>query len=264
VRGVALRRCPCCGLRWWDFARVDAEQLYGEEYFRGSGSAGYDDYYALRPGLERTGRMRLGRIASELGLEHGRLLDVGCGPGFFLAAARAAGWNVEGIEISAAACRFAREELRLPVRCSPVTREAIGQSGFDLVTLWDVLEHLPDPALAIAAAAGALRRGAGLVLSTGDVESLAARVSGARWHLYNFPEHLYFHTERSVRRLLERAGLRVRATRREPIVVSAGYALERLQKTLLGGRARIKPGWLERVWLPINLWDVMTVYAERS
>src|SRR5262245_16820000 len=96
VRGVLLRRCPDCGLRWWDFAAVDAERLYGEEYFRGSADAGYDDYYAMRRGFERTSASRLRRIARELELASGRLLDVGCGPGFFLAVARQAGWQVEG------------------------------------------------------------------------------------------------------------------------------------------------------------------------
>jgi hypothetical protein len=100
------------------------------------------------------------------------------------------------------------------------------------------------------------------VLTTGDVGSMLARLSGRRWHLYNFPEHFYFHTSRSVRRLLENAGFGVRALRREAMVVSAAYALERVSKTLLGGRGRTGVRALARVWLPLNLGDVITVYAE--
>jgi len=264
VRGVALVRCTGCGLRWWDFAAVDAQALYGEHYFRSAGDAGYDDYYALRPGLERTSRMRLARIARRLGLRGTRVLDVGCGPGFFLATARATGWEVAGLELSEAACRFARDELSIDVTQGTAEDTDLPAGRFDLITFWDVLEHLPDPRAALVNAARALRPGGGLVLSTGDVESLVARLSGERWHLYNFPEHFYFHTEASVRRLLEGIGLRVRAARREAIVVSAAYALERLTKSLLRGRARMRVPLFDDVWLPINLRDVMTVYASRD
>ncbi|MFN8542849.1 MAG: class I SAM-dependent methyltransferase [Candidatus Binatia bacterium] len=264
VQGRELWRCPACGLRWWDFRGVDPGALYTGAYFRGEAAHGYDDYYALRPALEHTGRIRLRRIARLLGVTRGHLLELGCGPGFFLAVARAAGWETHGVELSADACRHACDVLGLSVTCAPAETTVVPPGSADLVVLWDVLEHLPDPAAALRTAAAALRPGGGLALTTGDVESVVARLSGERWHLYTFPEHLYFHTPRSVRTLLQRSGFEVRAIRREGMVVSAAYAVERVAKTLLGGRGRLRLPALSRLCVPVNLGDVLAVYAIRG
>src|SRR5579872_4302141 len=103
IRGYHMVRCPQCRLQWWDFSSIDTTALYGPQYFSGSNGEGYDDYYALQSAMERTGRRRLQRIQGVIGIVSGRLLDLGCGPGFFLSAARALGWDVEGVEISEAA-----------------------------------------------------------------------------------------------------------------------------------------------------------------
>jgi cyclopropane fatty-acyl-phospholipid synthase-like methyltransferase len=239
--------------------------LYGEDYFRGSGNAdyGFDDYYALRAAVERTAGRRLRKVRTHLGLEGGVLLDVGCGPGFFLNVARANGWDTQGLEISDAASHFARETLRLPVTTMSIDAAALAAEQFDLVTMWDVLEHVADPARALNTVRAALRPGGGLVLTTGDVESAVARASGERWHLYNFPEHFFFHTERSLRGIAEQAGLRVVAVHRDAMIVSLSYAIERVARSCLGGFGRGLGRKLPEVLFPATLHDVMTVYAVR-
>lgn len=264
VRGHQLVRCPDCGLRWWDFSSVDTAALYSPDaYFSSPNDHGYDDYYALRPAVERTGRRRLQKIRRLLGLEKGRLLDLGCGPGFFLDVARSAGWDVHGIEISESASKYARETLSLPVVTASVDVELDSHGEFDLVTMWDMIEHVPDPVVALESARAALRPGGGLVLTTGDVESVVARLSGERWHLYNFPDHFYFHTGRSLRRLVEQAGLEVVALRREPMVVSLPYAIERITRSYFRGAGRQLGKWVPSVLFPVSLHDVMTLYAVR-
>lgn len=243
---------------------MDVSALYGPQYFYGVNGTGYDDYYAQQPAVERTSRRRLRKIEQVLGVDCGRLLDVGCGPGFFLDVARSAGWMVQGVEISESASRYARDSLNLDVVNQPIGVPGLPFSGVDLVTMWDVIEHLPDPVGALDAARQSLRPGGGLVLTTGDVESAVARLSGARWHLYNLPEHLYFHTEQSVRAIAERAGFRVVAVRRHAMVVTLAYAVERLADSYCGGVARRLGEWLPRVTLPVTLHDVMTLYAVRA
>ena len=257
-------RCPQCRLQWWDFSSIDTTALYGPQYFSGSNGEGYDDYYALQSAMERTGRRRLQRIQDVIGIVSGRLLDLGCGPGFFLSAARALGWDVEGVEISEAAAEYARQTLQLPVLTSPIDVDVVPPASFDLVTMWDVIEHVPDPRRALQAATRALRPGGGFALTTGDVESLAARVSGERWHLYNLPEHFYFHSERSLRSLAEQSGLRPIAVRREPLTVSLPYAVERITRSYLGGAGRRLSRWMPDVLFPVTLHDVMTLYAVRA
>ncbi len=133
---------------------------------------------------------------------------------------------------------------------------------FDAVTLWDVLEHLPEPHAALAEIARILRPGGRLVLTTGDVGSLAARLSGSRWHLYTIPEHLFFYTRKSLRLLLEAHGFRVESLRAEGSTYTLGYLMERLRKTLLRRSSPTRTRWPgSELRVPVNLFDIVTARA---
>jgi SAM-dependent methyltransferase len=275
--GRLLRHCPRCGLSWWDFPDFNPSVFYDQEYFQSPHAArGYDDYAALEPGLRRTARARLRRIErlwspSDKGAGAGRLLDIGCGTGVFMDEARRAGWQVDGIEVSAyAAARAAARGLA--VRCAAVETVDLPARFYDCVTMWDVLEHLRDPERALNVAAGALRKGGVLALSTGDISSLCARLCGVRWHLFNLPEHLFFFTPDSLVRLLRACGCRVVRLVREVNWVPLGYLRERLAKTLgLGcairtgadSRRGTAPSRWSRLIVPATLFDVVGVYARR-
>jgi ubiquinone/menaquinone biosynthesis C-methylase UbiE len=138
-------------------------------------------------------------------------------------------------------------------------------STFDVVTMWDVLEHLRDPHSAVAEVARVLRPGGRFVLTTGDVRSAVACLSRARWHLYTIPEHLFFYSRKSLRLLLSAHGFSVTRLQAEGAIYSLGYLVERLRKSLLG-REESKvgrwPGWQLRI--PVNLFDIVTVEATRQ
>lgn len=284
TNGRPLLQCSRCRLGWWDWPPFDPAAFYDEGYFQSATVArGYDDYAALTGGLRRTARARLRRI--ERGRTHlpgappPRLLEIGCGPGVFLDVAAAAGWQVEGIEVSAYAAEQARQRGH-NVRCGPVETRLLPVAAYDCVALWDVLEHLRDPAGVLRAAARSLRFGGVLALSTGDVTSLCARLSGARWHLFNLPEHLFFFSPGALTRLLAQAGCRVMLWTREVTWLPVAYLLERLRKSVGSARwtqrsacsgaaaPHIDPtraaatAW-GRVLLPATLLDVLGVYAVR-
>lgn len=277
--GRPLRRCPRCLLGWWDWPTFDSTAFYDEAYFQSADvSKGYNDYAALEPAIRFTAKLRLRAIdrvlltsaargRPVLGDLSGprRLLDVGCGTGCFLDVGRAAGWSVEGVEVSPwAADRAAQRGLR--VACTPIEQVGELPRKFDVVTLWDVIEHLSDPLRALRSLAGVLEPRGLLVLSTGDITALCGRLSGARWHLFNLPEHLFFFSPLALRRLLARAGMRVVAVRREVNWFSADYLAERLLKSLLGLRGdlgSLRP-WLRKITLPATLLDIVTVFAERA
>jgi SAM-dependent methyltransferase len=275
-QGVRIVRCPGCGLEWWRWPAFDPETFYDQAYFQSvQVSKGYDDYAALEPGVRRTARARLGRIARLRRSPPGRLLDVGCGTGCFVDEARHAGWDARGIEVSPYAAAVASER-GLPVTCQSIEALRLEPSSLDAVTLWDVLEHVTDPAGALAQAASALRPGGVLALSTGDVSSWCARWSGARWHLYNIPEHLFFFSRTALVLMLERSGCRVLRIVREVNWVPLAYVFERLRKTLRRPRParptptpsaplvasrdrRVAARWL----VPATLLDVLGLYALR-
>ncbi|MEW6251617.1 MAG: class I SAM-dependent methyltransferase [Planctomycetota bacterium] len=288
--GFRIVQCPRCLLAWWAWPPFDPGAFYDENYFQsGAAPKGYDDYAALEVGLARTARARLKRIARQFRvssfefrerrpaeletrsskLETPRLLELGCGTGVFLAEARRAGWEVEGVEVSAYAAERARAR-GLPVRTAALEGLAFAPTVYDCVALWDVIEHLRDPAGVLAAAARALRADGVLALSTGDVTSLCARLSGPGWHLFNLPEHLFFFSPAALERLLRSAGLQIAAVEREVYWAPAAYLLERLRKSqgpvgrVADRAARLLAPCIAELTIPATVGDVLGVYATKT
>jgi SAM-dependent methyltransferase len=138
----------------------------------------------------------------------GRLLDVGCGKGRFLAAARDAGWRVLGIEFAPESAAAARKAHAVDVISGDFLTAPL-EGGFDVITMWHVLEHLPDPAAALVKAAGLLRPGGRLVVSVPNNESLQARLGGEDWFHLDLPRHMFHFGPRSLAAMASSAGLRV-------------------------------------------------------
>jgi 2-polyprenyl-3-methyl-5-hydroxy-6-metoxy-1,4-benzoquinol methylase len=117
--------------------------LYTEEYYVSvdSRERGYDGTVTEAENWRRTFRDRLG----DLPAMPGRLLDVGAATGFFVEQAREVGWDAVGVEPSEWAAAYARNELGVEVRTGTLEAMRFPDGTFDVVTLWEVIEHLPDP-----------------------------------------------------------------------------------------------------------------------
>ena len=102
----------------------------------------------------------------------GRLLDVGCATGVFLNMMRKRGWNVEGVEISDELASYALKNFSLAVHVKDLTKEKINSEPFQVITLFDVIEHIPDPNLMIAACRDLLVEDGVLLLRTPTEEGL--------------------------------------------------------------------------------------------
>jgi SAM-dependent methyltransferase len=256
-----ILECVACGLAWWepgaDFA---PERIYDAAYFRGPDARGYADYAGEEAALRRNFARRLARLGAPA--RGARVLDVGAAYGFGVAEARRAGWHAFGIEIGAAAARAAARVVPGRIAVAHALRLPFSDASFAAITLWDVLEHLADPRAAVAEIARLLQPGGRLALSTGDVGSLVARISGARWHLYTLPEHLFFYSRPSLRRLLADHGLAVERMRAEGSSYRVGYLWERLAKTVLRRPAAAAHGGpFSALRIPVNLFDIVTVHA---
>jgi len=249
-------------LGWWDWPAFDPRRFYNRDYFQSTEAPkGYDNYASMTHAAGITARARLSRIERLLGQSDGqrRLLEIGCGPGEFLDVAADADWKVRGVEVSPYAAGEAQRRGH-DVSCAAAEAFSCSGSTYDCVALWDVIEHVRQPATLLAHCANSLSPGGVLALSTGDVTSLCARLSGASWHLFNLPEHLFFFSPRSLELMLSRAGLRVTRVCREINWVPASYVFERICKTL--GVARPAARW-EHWAIPATLLDVVGVYALR-
>ena len=181
--------------------------LYGETYFRNDQSSvvGYSDYISDEVNIRRTARRRIKALSRYI--PSGKLLDVGCAMGFFLDEAKTLGWQVSGIDVSGFGVNYARSHFGLDVFHGELTELAVAEASFDLITMWDVIEHVSDPSAYIRQAAKLLRKGGCLSLSTPDVESLPAKIYGKRWVGYKLStEHVSYFSFRTLKRLLEEEG----------------------------------------------------------
>jgi SAM-dependent methyltransferase len=218
--GYQMVLCGNCSLVFVgaDPASIDFGALYDEAYYTGGSDAVFADYVGQEAARRAQARRKLAllRHLPPRIPRSGRLLDVGCAAGFFLAEARAH-YQVQGVELSAWSSAYARDRLGLPVVTGTLMDAALPAARFDVVTLWDVIEHVPDPVPLLAEAARVLKPGGRLVLTTGDWGSAYAQARGADWHLMTPPWHLSMFSRATLARAAERAGLRVVAARSEGV-----------------------------------------------
>ncbi|MFN0093264.1 MAG: methyltransferase domain-containing protein [Dehalococcoidia bacterium] len=255
VRGAKLAHlwdCAECGLRSVrELASQDElRAVYGESYFQSERShvVGYSDYAADRSCILATASRRL-RSIERLLPEKGRLLDVGCALGYFARAALDRGWTAEGLDISAHAVEHARSVEGIEARCGSIEEAGYAPGSFDVLTLWDVIEHVPDPAAYLRACSGLLRPGGVLALSTPDRRSLVAKATGSRWMGYKLAdEHLYYFDRRTMADALRTAGLRPLRAGTAGKHVTAGFFADRLQ-LYAGPAGRLLGGVVRRLGL---------------
>lgn len=143
----------------------------------------------------------------------GRLLDIGCGNGTFLASMRERGWEVLGVEPDPEASRLARERYGLEVVTDTLEGAALPVSSADAITLNHVIEHVPDPVALLEECCRLLQPGGKLVAVTPNVESLGHRLFGARWPHLDPPRHLHLFSQRTLQACAEKAGLRTESLR---------------------------------------------------
>lgn len=246
--------CAACGLVYT--SPVGGRHDYTESYYR---QGVYADYLSDRKAIRRNARRALEELER---LAPGRrLLDVGCAAGFFLEAARDKGWEVRGLEISEYASKYAREELRLEVESDSITTLTKDYPKFDVITLWDTIEHLDRPDLALVNIRRMMRERGVLALSTGDYGSLLRRAMGRRWRLFADPTHNFFFDERTLKRLLSQAGFRIiRLTRRGKWVSLSMILHQSGLPPAIRDRCLLMAGGCNPS-LYVNLRDVMTVFA---
>ena len=215
MRGLRFLRCGSCRTLFVDpapAAGAGAALYAGERYYanpsfdspESGGFFGYKDYLADRAHIERKFERVLERL--ERHASPGRLLDVGSGPGFLLAAARRRGWEARGVDPNPWAVRHARDELGLDVVEGTLDDVEVGES-YDALTMMDVIEHVSDPDALVSRAAGLTRPGGALAVLTPDAGSPVSRAMGRRWpEARRAPEHLVLFSAGGLEQLLRRHG----------------------------------------------------------
>jgi SAM-dependent methyltransferase len=257
--GYPILSCRGCGLTSAGVPQqFDSSAIYSRDYFQGKTRDGYADYLSSENVLRREFRHSLAHLRRYA--PKGRLLEIGCAYGFFLMEG-ARYYRSIGIDISQDAIDFARSR-GLDAHQGIVDADFLRRTGpFDAVVMLDVIEHLPDPANVLAAVSDAMPQGGCLLITTGDWGSLTARLAGRHWRLMTPPQHLYFFSRPTLTTLLERVGLQLVDCRKPWKMVPLGLAM--YQAACRIGVKPPFPSFMNRLGIPLNLFDTMRVIARK-
>lgn len=203
VDGIAVVQCSSCNLEFVESIPDSLTDHYTEYYFHkptyGDDDAeGYVDYESI-PENEFIWRLNLIRLFI---LEGGNLLDVGCATGKFLAMARDIGWHVYGVEVSQYAAEMAAS-LGIPVHCGTIENNPYPAGFFDLITVFDVLEHLIDLKTFMREVKRLLKPGGHLLIYSPNAGAIRALKEGDQWIGYTSSlEHIFYFTPDTLRMVL--------------------------------------------------------------
>ena len=145
--------------------------------------------------------------------DRGKLLDVGCGSGRFLAQMQALGWEVFGLEPDTRAARIARNQYDLNVICGIIEQAPILGESVDIIAMNHVIEHLSDPLAALVECRRILKSGGKLIVLTPNIRSLGRQIWRQYWRGWEIPRHFFLFSAKSLRVLIEQSGFAIHQLR---------------------------------------------------
>jgi len=199
-------QCSQCGLIYPDPKPdlTDISVYYPTEY-----EAYYEldleesplEKYSLQQSL-----LRQLNLAEKYTSKKGEMLDIGCAKGNFLLFAKEHGWDVSGIEINHQAAKIAQSKYKLKVHSGTLESSNLPDKKFDLITLWDVLEHLPNPKSSLNEIHRLLKTGGLVVFSIPNLESFDRSIFKSNWIGWDPPRHFNLFTKETIKNLLDMSG----------------------------------------------------------
>jgi len=223
--------CKNCGLTFLSPRMTEKAilRLYNDKEYYVSDVAGqgYDEYLEVRPNWVKTFTRRLDQIMKYQ--MPGKALDIGCGPGFFLEAAQAKGYDVYGLDPSEYIVNVAREKFGDKIKLGVIEKANYPDNEFDLVVAFDTFEHIYHPLEWLEQVRRALKPDGLLAITTPDPSSLLAKISGKNWVSFKLPEHVFYWSPHTIRRAMEK-GWEILEIKRAGQYATLGFLFRRLFK----------------------------------
>lgn len=246
---------------------INTGVIYSADYFQGAEQGfGYTDYDADKEAMRDT-FVRYLQYVEKITNGPGRLLDVGAATGFFLSIAKERGWEVAGIELSDFAAAEGRKK-GFEIRTGTLGTTDFLAGSFDLVTMWDVIEHVTNPAKELGLVWKLLKPGGIVAINTPDAGSLLARFLGTNWHALVPPEHLYYFKVSNLSQVLSTQKFTVLANTK----FTKKFTILYIYKTLINWKPWFTWAWLGRflerqeiknISLPLYLGDNFFLVAQK-
>jgi SAM-dependent methyltransferase len=261
-----ILRCPACGYVYADMRLTDEElfALYNEQFFTG---AEFSDYAADEKFFRKNFWLRFRELREFLDpARHSSLLEIGSAYGFFLDAVRDQFTSVQGIDITEAGVNYARDRFKLDVVKADFLAQDFGRQKFDVVCMWDTIEHLRAPHLYVEKIARLTEPGALLAVTTADIESFNSRLRGKSWRMIHPPTHLHYFSAATLTRLFDRYDFEVIYNRYCGFYRSFGnvaYNIFVLRQQSPWLFRQIERSGLTKFGFYLNLYDIMYVIARR-
>lgn len=212
-------KCDNCGLVYVN-PRLKSD-LIVQGYSEGSD----ENFVSQAKGRELTFAKSLRLI--ERYSKKGRILDIGTAGGSFLQVAKNNGWEVYGIEPNKWLCGWAKKHYGLDIKPGILSDYKFEDEYFDVITLWDVLEHVPNPKSLLLEVNRILKKDGILVVNYPDIDSLVSKIMGRRW-IFLLSVHLFYFTPKTIKKMLESVNFEVFLMRRHFQKLALGYLVFRM------------------------------------
>lgn len=161
-----------------------------------------------------------------------KILDVGCGMGDFLAVAKEKGWDVYGTEYTDDAIRVCKSK-GISMNQGPLNVEWFQNENFDVITSFEVIEHINNPREDMEIISRLLRKGGVFYCTTPNFNAIERRILGSKYNIIEYPEHLCYYTKKTLKYLMNDFGL-------SPIWISTtGLSISRLKQALFSKKDAI-------------------------
>lgn len=211
--------CKKCGLRYVN------PRLKPTLIIKGYSEGSDENFISQAEGRERTFRRQLNFINNYT--VKGNLLDIGTAGGSFLKVAKEDGWSVEGIEPNKWLCEWGFKNYGIKIKQGVLKDYKFPSNNFDLITLWDVLEHTSDPRSVLKECCRILKPGGTILINYPDVDTIIHKLMGRRWIFY-LSVHLYYFTPKTLTKMLENEGFKPLIFKNHWQTLELGYLLFRL------------------------------------
>ncbi len=214
-------KCKNCGLIYIN------PRLKPGKIISGYSEAVDEVYVSQSEGRMQSFRHVVDKITKEFGRK-GKFLDVGCAAGFLLAAAKEKGWDVHGVEPSKWLGSYGSKRFGIDIDAGTLEEQKYAAKSFDVVCMFDVLEHVPDPAATLLECKRILKDDGMLVVNYPNIGSLWARAAGKKWW-FLLSVHLTYFTPKTIKKMLEKTGFAETSASRYYGKLSIGYLVGRFK-----------------------------------
>ena len=268
--GYKIFKCSDCGFHWLDFDySYDqfAKNYYQEGYFKGDKDfRAYANYEDDKKIIQKNTQNYLNKILHIKKI--GTLLDIGCALGFFLEICQTKGFETFGIDISEYAVKNAKKIIPNVV-LGNISNSSFKKNFFDVITMFDLIEHLNDPRKDLLKVRSLLKDDGLLLIQTGDSGSVFAKILNKRLHFFAPPQHLFFFNQKNISEILKQSGFQVIKIEKDGKWVSLRYLLHMMGYSLNNGLwdklyDLTNKNFLGKIPLYFRFNDNIVVYAKKS